>query len=111
MYSTYEQCINITKQALDLLDIKKFLIKDKETRDIRWAIEDYIDDGDGEDVWAVEEFMKQYPQIFGIPPEIFNYMGDDEFMEYCQKRYPEVRWGYEFIERYWIANDGYNSNN
>jgi hypothetical protein len=32
-------------------------------------------------------------------------MSQDEFMEYCKKRYPEVKWGYEFIERYWVANN------
>lgn len=105
MYSTYKQGINITHQALNLLDIKKFLIRNKEPQDIRWAIEDYIDDGDGEDVWAVEEFMKQYPKIFGNPPEIFNYIGDDEFIEYCCKRYPEIKWGHEIIERFWVANE------
>lgn len=104
MYSVYEQCINITNQALDLLNVKQFLKKDTEIRDVRWAIEDYIDDGDGEDVWAVEKFMEQYPQVFGNPPDIFNYMGDDELIEYCIKRYPEIRWGHEVIERFWVAN-------
>ena len=54
--------------------------------------------------------MKKYPQIFGNPPEIFNYIGQDEFIEYCIKRYPEVRWGHEVIERFWVADDGHNSN-
>ena len=60
MYSTYEQCTKITYQALDLLNVKQFLKKDAEPRDILWAIEDYMDDGDGEEVWAIEEFMKKY---------------------------------------------------
>lgn len=111
MYSTYEQCTKITYQALDLLNVKQFLKKDTEPRDILWAIEDYIDDGDGEEVWAIEEFMKKYPQVFGNPPEIFNYIGQDEFIEYCIKRYPEVRWGHEVIERFWVADDGHNANN
>ena len=50
MYSEYEQYTKITYQALDLLDVKQFLKKGAEPRDILWAIEDYIDDDDGEDV-------------------------------------------------------------
>ena len=75
------------------------------------CIQDYIEDGDGQDVWNVEEYMKQYPSVFDNPPDIFNYMSQDEFMEYCKKRYPEIKWGYEFIERYWVASDGHNPNN
>lgn len=105
-YYTYLTCLEITEKALDMLDIKKFLQKNIELYDIFWNIKDYIEDGDGQDVWNVEEYMKQYPSVFDNPPDIFNYMSQDEFMEYCKKRYPEIKWGYEFIERYWVANDG-----
>ena len=100
----YKETIEITEKALDILDIKKFLIKDKDPHEIMNDIDDYIEDGDGEDVWKVEYFMKEYPEIFGDPWfSIFNYMDDDEFITYCKKRYPEIHWGHEFIERYWVA--------
>ena len=53
--------------------------------------------------------MKQYPEVFSENAELFNYMTDYEFIEYCKKRYPEVIWASEFIERYWVANNGTNS--
>lgn len=101
-YSDYKQGIIITEQALDLLDIKQFLLHGKEVYEVMHMIEDYIGDGDGRDIWEVEKFMNDYPQIFGSPPDIFNCMTHDEFMEYCQKRYPEITWVYEYIERYWV---------
>lgn len=101
----YTESIEICEKALDLLNVKQFLKKDAEPHDILWAIEDYINDGNREEVWVIEEFIKKYPQIFGNPPEIFNYIGEDEFIEYCIKRYPEVRWGHEVIERFWVANE------
>ena len=100
----YKESIEITEKALDILDIKKFLIKDKEPHGIMWDIDDYIINTNGEDARKVEYFMKEYPEVFGNPWfSIFNYMNDDEFIEYCKKRYPEIRWGYECIERYWVA--------
>ena len=101
----YFKNIEITEEALNMLDIKNFLQQGVDLYDIIWDIRDYIDDGDGEDVWAVENYMKQYPRVFGSPPDIFNYMANDEFLDYCKHRYPEIRWGYECIERYWVANN------
>lgn len=99
----YTESIEICEKALDILDIKQFLLIGEEVYDIMHAIEDYVDDGDGEDIWKVELFMKKYPEIFANPPALFNYMTEDEFLEYCKKRYPEIHWGYECIERYWVS--------
>lgn len=46
--------------------------------------------------------MKDHPDIFGKPPELFNFMLDYEFLKYCSKKYPEIHWGHENIERYWV---------
>ena len=100
---SYTESIEICEKALDILNIKQFLLIGEEVYDIMHAIEDYIEDGDGEDVWKVEYFMKEYPEVFYNPPELFNYMTEDEFLEYCKKRYPEIHWGYECIERYWVS--------
>lgn len=101
---SYTESIEICEKALDILDIKQFLTSGAEVRNIMHAIEDYVEDGDGEDVWKVEYFMKEYPEVFYNPPELFNYMTEDEFLEYCKKRYPEVHWNYEFIERYQVTS-------
>lgn len=99
---TYLTSIEITEKALDILNIKQFLVKDKELNSIMDDIRYYIEIGNEQDAQKVENYLKQYPSIFSNEPDIFNYMADDEFMEYCQKRYPEIHWGYEFIERYWV---------
>ena len=104
MRFNYEQAIEITEQALDLLDVKKFLVKNKYLPDIMDDIENYIADCDYEDAQEAEAFMKQHPDIFGEYPDLFNYMGEDEFLDYCQEIYPEKHWGYECIERYWVSN-------
>ena len=100
---SYTESIKICEKALDMLNIKSFLIIEEELHNIMRAIEDYIDDGDGEDIQKVEEFMEQYPEIFHNPPELFNYMTEDEFLGYCQKRFPEIYWGHEVVENYWIS--------
>jgi len=48
--------------------------------------------------------MYQHINVFGKPPELFNYMTDDEFLEYCQEKYPDIHWGDEFIERHWVTS-------
>jgi len=37
---------------------------------------------------------------------IFNWMGSDEFLQYCQKRYPQIKWRTEIIERTYIVSVG-----
>lgn len=100
----YTESIEICEKALNLIDIKNFLLHGKDLNEIIQDIENYYEDPLSDCPWEVEYFIKEYPEIFGNPPELFNYMTDDEFLEYCKKRYPEVRWGYEYIERYWVSN-------
>lgn len=98
MKHSYKDSINITQQALDLIDIKKFLISGKDISDIKYDIRFYIHISEDK----VKNFMSQYSDIFGIDLDIFNYIGDDEFISYCKKRYPDIYWGEEIIERYWV---------
>ena len=98
MEYSYEDSIKISQQALDLIDIKKFLISGKDISDIKYDIRFYIHISEDK----VKNFMSQYPDIFGIDLDIFNYIEDDEFISYCRKRYPNIYWGEEIIERHWV---------
>jgi len=98
MKHSYKDSINITQQALDLIDIKKFLISGKDISDIKYDIRFYIHISEDK----VKNFMSQYSDIFGIDLDIFNYIGDDEFISYCKRRYPDIYWEEEIIERHWV---------
>ena len=102
----YKESIEITEKALDLLNVKRFLKKDKTSSEIMQDIEDYYCNQSNIDTYMVEYYMKEYPEIFGNPIDIFNYMTEDEFLSYCQKKYPKVVWGNEIIERNWIISVG-----
>lgn len=104
----YREQIELTEQALDLLNIKAFLIHGEELEDIYKAIQWYIDDNDTEEVHKVRRFMDGYDDFFH--GDIFNWMTSDEFIEYCIKRYPEIRWGHEIVERFWVINRGDSTN-
>lgn len=96
----YKEYIEITEKALDMIDIKAFLQQNRELRDIIWDIEDYVETNE---ISNLQEYMKQYPDVFGeTDPYIFNYMDTYEFGEYCEKRYPNLTIQEEIIERYWI---------
>ena len=100
----YVESIEICEKALDLIDVRKFLIKDKSPHEIMCDIEEYYNSPMSIDTYEIEYFMKEYPEIFGEEnPLIFNYMNDDEFLNYCEKRFPDIRWGFEYVERYWVA--------
>ena len=98
---SYKDSIKINKQALDLIDIKKFLISGKDISDIKYNIRFYI--SISEDQFdELKNFMSQYTDVFGADLDIFNYIADDEFIAYCEKRYPNIHWGEEIIERHWV---------
>ena len=98
---SYEDSIKINKQALDLIDVKKFLISGKDVFDIMYDIRFYI--SISEDKFnELKKFMSQYLDIFGTDLDIFNYIDDNEFITYCKKRYPDIHWGEEIIERHWV---------
>lgn len=100
-YGYYKE-LDITKQALDLLNIKQFLTQGQTLTNIYDNIEYYLDDNDTRDAHIVNKFIKEHSDVFqGI---IFNCMDEYEFMEYCQKRYPEINWGHHIEEYYWVAN-------
>ena len=102
---TYKEAIEICEQALDLINIKDFLIKNKELHEITRDISDYINLHKNDTCKEIYNFMKQYKDIFGYkdwPLEIFNYMSDNEFMDYCQKKFPDIIWRCEIIEKYMV---------
>ena len=102
----YTETIQIIEKALDKLTIKDFLeqsLGDELTeimKNLEESLEYEFSQGNGKEVY---EYMKQYPEIFGNPPELFNYMDEYEFLEYCQKKFPEIYWGHEIVEKYWIS--------
>ena len=95
----YIECIDITEKALDMLDIKKFLHENEELSNIMWDIENYINFNNPKELI---NYMELYPDVFGQYLEIFNYMNDDEFAEYCKRRYKNLTIQEEIIERRWI---------
>ena len=102
----YYEAIKICEQALDLINIKDFLIKDKELHEIITNIDDYVALHQNDICKELYNFMEQYKNIFGYkdwPLEIFNYMTSDEFMDYCQKRFPDIKWRNEVIEHNYVC--------
>ncbi len=95
----YIECIDITEKALDMLDIKKFLHENEELSNIMWDIENYINFNNPKELI---NYMELYSDVFGQYLEIFNYMNDDEFAEYCKRRYKNLTVQEEVIERRWI---------
>lgn len=101
---SYAESIEICEKVLDMIPIQTYLGLGLEPNDIMWDIECDLHAGikDGRTL-PIYIYMLDYPEIFGDdPPELFNYMTDVEFMTYCQKRFPEIKWGHETIERYWV---------
>jgi hypothetical protein len=98
----YEESIMICEIALDMLNIRQFLVKDEDLTDIIEKINQYYNNNPMEDnVDLTKMFMKQYPEIFGENnPQLFNYMTEDEFVCYCQERYPEIKWHSEVVIKY-----------
>ena len=104
MKYTYKEIIELSYQALDLIpDLKKFLVKNQTIEYTMDEIEDaiYLRAYAGQ---PVEKFMEEHKEFFrGI---IFNWLDVNEFLTYIKKRYPEVKWGSEIIERIWITEVG-----
>jgi hypothetical protein len=98
---SYIQSIAITERALDLINVRKFLHKGLEPYTIMRDIEDDMIEYPNE-YQEVINYMQTCPEVFSNPPEIFSYMTDDEFMRYCESRFPDIQWGHEIIEKYWV---------
>ena len=104
MYQSYKDIIHKTYTALDLIpDLKKFLVRNQTVEYTMDEIEDaiYLCAYAGQ---PVEKFMEEHKEFFR--GTIFNWLSVDEFLTYIKKRYPEVKWGSEIIERIWITEVG-----
>ena len=103
---SYVGSLKICEQALDMIDIEKYLINSSEPLNIMKNIENDIQKEHPENLF---NFMEQYKEIFDKSLKLFNYMTDLEFVNYCKKRYPNIKWGHQFVERFWVINDGTNT--
>ena len=97
---TYHEIKEKTYKALDLYpDLKSFLQKDLEVYDIMNAISDDIEINPYNKKELID-YMEQEKEFFCY--DIFSWISADEFIDYCKERFPEITWGYELIERYWV---------
>lgn len=97
---TYEESMELTKQALDKLDIKRFLRQGREVFDIVSDIEHYLIIESREDLEEFWNYLDLHEDFF--KGEVFNFMTDYEFMEYCEQRYPDIHWQEEIIEKHYV---------
>lgn len=98
---SYDELLKIEYGALDLFSIKDFLKKDAEAWAIRRAIEDAVEIEPHELNPNFWEYMEEHEDFF--KGDIFNWMDEDEFIKYCQDRFPDIKWQSEYIERHWIV--------
>lgn len=100
----YKEKLQLSYEALDLIpDLKKFFIPNQTIEYTMDEIEDaiYLHAYAGQ---PVEKFLKEHYDVFkGM---IFNWLDTYEFLDYAQKRFPEILWGHEVIEQYWITEVG-----
>lgn len=97
---TYKKIKELNYKALDLHpDLKHFLQQGKEVNDIIDAIE-YDIEINPYDKKELINFMEENKEFFCHM--LFNWMTDYEFIEYCKERFPDIQWGYEVIEKYWV---------
>ena len=100
----YNEMIELTEHALDLLNIESFLEEDLELQtiidNIKYAI-DIKSENISQEFW---DFLNSHEDFFR--GDIFNWMTDDEFLNYCKYKYPKIRWHTEVIERHWITDKG-----
>ena len=99
----YNAMLQIEYGALDLLPIKDFLKKDMEISEIRYAIEEMLDSeikAERPEFWS---YMDNHEDFF--KGDVFNWMDENEFLNYCETRFPEIHWGHEVRERYWVSGE------
>jgi len=78
----WKECLEKQKQEckfLDTLDLKPFLKSDKSVYDI------------------IEEIEKQYGENYILEPFIFSYMDHNDFIDYIQKKYTDIKF-YEYTD-------------
>ena len=104
MKYTYKEAIELSYKALDLIpDLKKFF---KRSESLEYTMEE-IEDAFYYNAYAgqpVDKFMQEHFDFFR--GEIFNYIDADEFLTYAKERFPEIKWGHEIIENWWITEVG-----
>lgn len=98
----YKELLQIEYDALDLLPIKDFLKKDMEISEIRYAIEEMLNSEIKAERLEFWNYMDDHEDFF--KGDIFNWMDEDEFLQYCENRFPDIHWGHEIVERYWVAS-------
>lgn len=97
---TYREIKEKSYKALDLYpDLKSFLQKDLEAYDIMNNLEEDIENNPNNKEQLIK-YMQEEKNFFNN--DIFNWITEDEFINYCKERFPEITWGYELIERYWV---------
>lgn len=106
----YNDSIAICETALDMLPICDYLEIGASINEIMDNIEADIEARAAEpQMMNLYLYMLDYPEIFyDDPPELFNYMTESEFLMYCQKRFPQIKWGHEIIENYWVKANQWN---
>jgi len=48
--------------------------------------------------------MEKYEDFF--QGDIFNWMTEDEFVNYCKTKFPDIKWQSEIVETYTIVSAG-----
>lgn len=78
-------------EFLDSIDVRKFLIHNKEVYECMIAIKDAYN----------KNYCEKYNDDYGL----FNYTGESDFIDYIHKRYPDIS-SNESIRYYiWNPND------
>lgn len=100
MTYNYKKIKELNYKALDLYpNLKSFLQKDLEVYDIMNAISNDIEINSYNKKELID-YMEQEKEFFCY--DIFNWMSADEFIDYCREKFPDIQWGSEIIERYWV---------
>ena len=101
MKYSYTQGLDLSYQALDLFPVKDFLEQDRTLTEVINIInqELMVNANTYQKLW---NFLEAYEDHF--QGNIFNYMTDYEFLVYCQKHFPDIKWGHEIVDKYWVAN-------
>ena len=102
----YQEALQITKQLLDMMQIDNWLLPSfkfqKDIHEIMDNIEDNMDII--KDNPKLKSFIEEHDDVFR--GRIFNRMNSYEFQEYCEQRYPGIKWYTEIIEYTYITTFG-----
>lgn len=97
---TYQEILKETYKLLDMIDIKSYCAPELEGWQIMRKIEgDYYNASPNADP-RVLQYMEEHQDFFQW--YVFNWIDECDFIEYCEKRYPEIKWHTEVIEKTYI---------